>query len=184
MSAIFGDYQQNGYVVPDLDQAIARWAAVGVGPFYRLDALPIVDFRYRHSTVAPVLDVALGNFGDVQVELIHPRDDAPSPYRDFLTSNPGGGLHHISVWSESYDVDLVRWAAQGLVPDCTGAVGGFARFCYFRSSSTDGTAVEVADIGSSELFRQLSAHIRDAARTWDGSRPLRSSDELYPQLGS
>lgn len=90
----------------------------------------------------------------------------------------------MSVWSDRYDADLARWAAQGLVPDCTGEVAGFARFCYFRSSSSDGTAVEVADVGSSELFRQLSALIRDAARTWDGTRPTRRPDELYAQLGS
>lgn len=184
MSVILGEYQQNGYAVPDLDQAIAKWSAVGVGPFYRLDALPVVDFRYQDSTVAPGLDVALGNFGNVQIELIHPLDNSPSPYRDFLTTHPPGGLHHVSVWSDNYDSDLARWAEQGLVPDCTGEVGGFARFCYFRSSAMDGTAIEVADVGSSELFRQVSALIRDAARTWDGSRPIRSPDELYAQLGS
>lgn len=184
MSVTFGDYQQNGYVVPDLDQAIANWSTVGVGPFYRLDAIPIIDFRYKESTIAPAMDVALGNFGDVQIELIQPLDDAPSPHRDLLTSHPGGGLHHISVWSDHYDADLARWASQGLVPDCSGAVEGFARFCYFRSSSNDGTAIEVADVGSSELFRQVSGLIRDAARTWDGTRPTRSPDELYAQLGS
>ncbi|AHK36060.1 hypothetical protein OPAG_06857 [Rhodococcus opacus PD630] len=185
MSKIFGDYQQNGYVVPDLDAAIEKWAALGVGPFYRIDALPVVNFTYLGSTEPPALDVALGNFGDVQVELIQVTDsETPSPYRDFATAHTGGGLHHVSVWSDDFDADLARWAAQGLSPDCTGEVSGFARFCYFSGASTDGTTIEVADTGASPVMRQVAGLIREAARTWDGTRATRSPEELYALLGS
>lgn len=184
MSVIFGDYRQNGYVVPNLDTAIDHWAQMGVGPFYRLDNLPIVGFEYKNSTISPELNIALGNFGDVQIELIQPIDSAVSPYRDFLDQRPGGGLHHISVWSENFDADLSTWAERGLVPDCIGEVGGFARFCYFRSAETDGTAIEVADVGSSEVFPQLCKLIRESARTWDGTDPSRSPDELFTRLAN
>ncbi|AII10931.1 VOC family protein [Rhodococcus opacus] len=184
MSRIFGDYRQNGFVVPDLDVAIEQWAASGVGPFYRIDAIPVVNFGYQGSSEAPALDVALGNFGDVQFELIQVVDHGtPSPYRDFLAANPRGGLHHISVWSDDFDADLARWAALGLTPDCTGEVGGLARFCYFGASSTDGTTVEVADTGTSTVPRQMFELIRGAAHTWDGTRAVRSPDELYALLG-
>jgi len=184
VSRVFGDYRQNGYVVPNLDEAIAGWAAVGVGPFYRFDGLGIVDFRYRESCIAPALNVALGNFGDVQLELIQPRDRAPSPWGDFLAGQPNGGLHHVAVWTQHFDSDLARWARQGLVPDCTGRVDGFARFGYFRSSVADGTSIEVVDVGASDLFPGVSALIRLAARTWDGTRATRHPDELFALLNA
>jgi len=182
MSITFGDYKQNGYVVPDLASAIERWAEVGVGPFYRLDDLAVVDFKYNGSTASPSLDVALGNFGDIQVELIQPKDSTPSPYADFLAAHPAGGLHHISVWSHRFDDDLLRWAGTGLVPDCSGEVAGFARFCYFRSAEPNGTAIEVADVGAAPVFTKLSELIQEAARTWDGRDPSRSPDELFARL--
>src|SRR5581483_9419321 len=109
--------------------------------FYRFDLLPVVNFAYQGSTVCPPLSIALGNFGEVQLELIQPLDGTPSPHRDFLAARPEGGLHHVSTWSEEFDADLARCAAQGLVPDCTGEVADFARFCYFRSAATDGTTL-------------------------------------------
>ncbi len=185
MSVIFGAYRQNGYVVPDLDKAIANWAAMGVGPFYRFAGLPIKTFSYGDSTEVPTMDVALGNFGEIQLELIQIRDGGvPSPYLDFITANPSGGLHHISTWSTDYEADLVRWAKAGYTPDCSGQVEGFAKFCYFRASRHDGTAIEVADAGTSDLLLRVSDLIHSAARTWDGTEPSRSPDELYTLLGA
>lgn len=178
MSRIFGAYRQSGYVVPDLGAAIARWARLGVGPFFRLDNLPLSAFFYAGSDALPALNIALGNFGDVQVELIEPTDTVASPYADFLAEHPGGGLHHISVWSNDFDADLARWARDGLEPDCTGEVTGVTRFAYFGAAAADGTTIEVADSAAGGAFVALSAAIRDAALRWDGADPARDAHDL------
>jgi len=181
MSNIFGAYRQNGYVLPDLDLAMKKWAKLGVGPFFRLTDLPLASFAYEGSSALPRLDVALANFGDVQIELIQPTDDTRSPYSDFLESHGEGGLHHISMWSRDFDADLARWELRGFTPDCTGQAAGMARFCYFGSSGADETSIEVAEVGGDSILEALSGLIRDAAGSWDGTNPVRDATELFEQ---
>ena len=79
-----GDYRffQLGFVVDDLVDAAARWAAVfGVGPFHVLPPTPAeCPTRRRSSTIE--LQVAVAQSGPVQIELIHQRCDTPSIFRD------------------------------------------------------------------------------------------------------
>ncbi len=96
MSRIFGPVYQNGYIVRDLDEALDYWVnKVGVGPFYRI---PVEFDHYVHKGVAssPLLEVALGNTGDLQIELIVQHNDAASAYTEFLEQH-GPGLQHLSV---------------------------------------------------------------------------------------
>ena len=104
MSRFFGGIRQNGYVVTDLDAAIRYWTtAVGVGPFYRLDHVPLDYFTYQGEPSAPDLNIALANLGDVQIELIQQLNDAPSPWRNFAVAK-GAGLHQCV----GLDADLRR----------------------------------------------------------------------------
>ncbi|WP_029114353.1 VOC family protein [Mycobacterium sp. URHB0044] len=171
MSKFFGGIRQNGYVVTDLDAAIRHWTTVvGVGPFYRLDHVPLDYFTYHGEPSAPDLNIALANLGDVQIELIQQLNDAPSPWRNFSLAK-GAGLHHVSGWTQTYDGDLKRLDELGLIPTCEGSIAGAARFAYFLADNVDGTAIEVADLTSPE-FTQLFEHIRRSAVSWDGSDPV------------
>ncbi|KIW30470.1 uncharacterized protein PV07_06212 [Cladophialophora immunda] len=178
MSRLFGTYRQNGYIVDDLEKAIEYWTEkMGVGPFFLLPSIALGEFSYRGSTVKPVLDIALANFGDVQIELIQPKDDTPSPYRDFLRSK-GPGLHHISVWSDNFDDHLRRLGDLGLRPDCTGQIEGGPRFCYFDAAETRGTTIEIADSALETGLRDIAAKIHAASVGWDGSDPVRDASQL------
>ncbi|KAK5461148.1 hypothetical protein LTS15_003211 [Exophiala xenobiotica] len=169
MSRLFGAYRQNGYVVEDLDSAIKYWT--------EKMGLKLLHFSYLESQAHPPLNVALANFGDVQIELIQPKDNTPSPYRDFLDKK-GSGLHHVCVWSDNYDADLARLAALDIRPDCTGEVHGGGRFCYFDSAKQEGTSIEVGDTGTSPAFKELSAKIHKASINWDGNDPIRDMSTL------
>jgi hypothetical protein len=172
MSIVFGGIRQNGYVVSDLDAAIGYWTTVlGVGPFYRADHVPLEHFTYEGKESAPDLDLALANSGDVQIELIHQLNDAPSPWRNFALAK-GAGMHHTSAWSHTFDADLKTLKEMGLVLTCEGAIAGGARFAYFEANNVDGTAIEVADVSPPE-FQQLFEQIRLAAQTWNGEDPVR-----------
>jgi hypothetical protein len=172
MSRFFGGIRQNGYVVSDLDAAIRHWTTVvGVGPFYRVDHVPLDYFTYQGLPSAPDLNIALANSGDVQIELIQQLNDAPSPFRDFALAK-GAGLHHVSGWTQTYDSDLKKLDELGFVPTVQGCIGGAARFSYFMAKNLDGTAIEVGDLASPE-FQQLFAHIHRTAAEWNGEDPVR-----------
>ena len=173
MSRIFGPVYQAGYIVDNLDAGIHHWVdKLGVGPFYRVN----VEFeRYVHKGVAsnPVLEVALANSGDLQIELIQQLNDEPSSYVEFLRDH-GPGLQHLSVWSESFDADLARWAALGqtVVTEATLTVGG-TRVVFYDTDMPGATGAQMEVLDLTEPARYVIQTVREAAIGWDGRDPVR-----------
>src|SRR5512143_2122046 len=132
VSRIFGPIRQNGYVVRDIEQALHHWTTVlGVGPFFYFERAPITEFAYRGVTSPLEVSIALGNSGDLQIELIQQRNDAPSMYRDFLAAGREG-LQHVAYWTNDFEADLARCLDAGFVVGQAGVAGGSnGRFVYF-----------------------------------------------------
>lgn len=177
MSKLFGEIRQLGYVVPDIEAAMAYWTrTLGVGPFFYNPKVPIVNYRYRGESYEPHNSVALANSGALQVELIQCRNDVPSMYRDFTRAGRSG-LQHVASWTTSYDDDLARLLAHGLKPVMSGEVGDNGRFIYFDTEYHPGAVVELSEVvgPKGDMFRL----IREAAQTWDGvSDPVRPFPNL------
>ncbi len=117
------------------------------------------------------MSVALANSGDLQIELIQQRNDAPSMYLDFLARH-GEGLQHMSYWSMDYQALYDRAIAAGCMVGHEGQIGGpKGRFAYFDTSGHAGTVIEISDISGSKgrFFERVKA----AALDWDGSDPVR-----------
>jgi len=115
MSALFGKVCQNGYVVRDISSAMKFWTEVlRVGPFFYIPQVKSDWFRYRGTDSAVEMSIALANSGDLQIELIQQRNDAPSMYLDFLREH-GEGLQHMSYWSTDYQALYDRAIAAGFV---------------------------------------------------------------------
>jgi len=172
VSRIFGKVCQNGYVVRDIEAAMKHWTEVlGVGPFYYIERVKMDWFRYRGSPSDAEVSIALANTGDLQIELIQQRNDAPSMYRDFLNSGREG-LQHMSYWTRNYQSDYDRFVALGFRIGQEGQIGGpDGRFVYFDTEAHPGTVIEVSDIsGSKGAFFE---RIRQAADGWDGTRAIR-----------
>ncbi|MEC3947676.1 VOC family protein [Sphingobium sp. HWE2-09] len=174
MSRIFGPARQIGYVVDDLDSAIDRWLALGVGPFFRMNGLKTNYFRVGGQDVPLNLDVGIANSGDMQIELIYQHDRAPTPYRRFLDRH-GPGMHHLSVWSHHYDQAMADLHAIGRSPSVEGEVhvdgSTGIRFAYFEPAYEPETMIEIAD--SATIMGEFNKIIRNAAIDWDGSDPVR-----------
>lgn len=174
MSHRFGTITQNGYVVPDIDASMRHWADVlGIGPWYVMGEVTFEDMRYRGRPTQPHMIIALANSGDLQIELIQPVDNEPTPYRDFLEETGGkGGLQHLSSWpsTEDYDAAITEFTDGGGEVLFEGRAGR-TRFAYLDTGQDLGTVYEMADLspGSRKLFDA----IRREAADWDGSDPIR-----------
>jgi len=172
MSRIFGAVTQNGYVVRDIHAAMDHWINVmGVGPWFYVDRVKTDYFTYRGQPSAMEMSVALANSGDLQIELIQQRNDAPSMYKDFLDAGHEG-LQHMAYWTKDYQTIYDRALSLGYKVGHEGQIGGEqGRFSYFETQAHPGTVIELSDISGNK--GKLFEHIRKASINWDGSDPIR-----------
>ena len=172
MSRIFGAVRQNGYVVRDIQAAMKHWIEVmGVGPWYYMDRVKTDWFRHRGQDFAVEMSIALANSGDLQIELIQQRNDAPSLYKEFLDAGHEG-LQHMSYWSHDYQALYDKALGLGYRIGHEGQIGGDkGRFAYFDTQAHPGTMIEISDISGTKgpFFEK----VRQAAMNWDGTRPIR-----------
>lgn len=176
MSQHFGEIRQLGYVVKDIEAAMAYWSqTLGVGPWFYNPKVPIKNYQYRGESHEPHNSVALANSGFVQVELIQCRNDVPSMYRDFLRAGHTG-LQHVAYWTEDYDADLARLQAQGFKAVMSGEVGERGRFIYFDTEYHPGTVIELSEVAGPK--GKMFDLIREASKGWDGSDPVRPFPDL------
>jgi hypothetical protein len=172
MSRIFGAVSQNGYVVRDIHAAMDHWVKVmGVGPWYYIDRVKTDYFRHRGKASDVEMSIALANSGDLQIELIQQRNDAPSMYMEFLEAGREG-LQHMSYWTKDYQALYDRALSLGYKVGHEGQIGGEqGRFAYFDTGAHPGTIIEISDISGSK--GRFFERIRQEALTWDGSDPIR-----------
>ena len=172
MSRIFGNVCQNGYVVRDIHAAMDHWINVlGVGPWFYADRVTTDYFRYRGKDSAVAMSIALANSGDLQIELIQQRNDAPSMYKDFLDAGREG-LQHVAYWTREYQTLYDRALSLGYTVGHEGQIGGEqGRFAYFDTEGHPGTIVELSDISGSK--GKFFEHIRRVGADWDGAEPIR-----------
>ena len=172
MSRIFGNVCQNGYVVRDIEGAMTHWVEkLGVGPWFYVQDVKTDWFKCRGVASDVKMSIALANSGDLQIELIQQRNDAPSLYKEFLDAGHEG-LQHMSYWTHEYQALYDRALSLGYVVGHEGAIGGEkGRFAYFDTQAHPGTIVEISDISGPK--GAMFAHIRKVAAEWDGADPIR-----------
>jgi Glyoxalase/Bleomycin resistance protein/Dioxygenase superfamily len=172
MEQWLGPIDQLGYVVDDIEGAMAQWVEkLGVGPFYFLPSPPLVDLVYQGRPTGARIAVALSFSGPLQIELIQPLDDEPTPYRDFMVGH-GTGLHHVARFAEDYDAVLAAYAERGMEPYFGGrGLTERQRFSYFDTETHGGTCSELIETVE---FAGFFDAIRGATVDWDGSDPVRT----------
>jgi catechol 2,3-dioxygenase-like lactoylglutathione lyase family enzyme len=169
MSILPGPIRQIGYVVTDLDAALASWVELGVGPWLVMRGLPM-RARYRGAPCETTLSLALSNSGELQVELIQQEDDTPSIFTEFLAAN-GPGYHQLAYWAEDFDATMKAVDAAGWPVVWSGGEGLGVRFAYVETPNSPATIVEISEL--TEAQAGAAQFIRDAAASWDGSDPIR-----------
>jgi len=167
MSGTFGNIRQLGYVVQDLGRAVGTWTAqLGVGPWTIIRNITLKSV-YRGAPSEPLIDIALGYRGELQIELIEQRNDAPSPYRPYIERGHYG-LHHTAFLSERIDADVSRAESAGLQVACDIRMPMGGRYVYLQSPGL-GSQLYVELLEATPMLRQMFAEGIAAAATWDGS---------------
>ncbi|MFE2867013.1 VOC family protein [Embleya sp. NPDC059259] len=171
MATAIGSIHQLGYVVRDVRAAMRHWTEnLGVGPFFHFPDAGIVNTYYLGTRTDARIAVGIAYSGDLQIELIQQLNpEAPSAYTEFLSEH-GEGLHHLCHFTTEYDAYVRRFADAGVEPYHWGDAGPQARFAYFP---TEGHGGSVAEAYESTLHGDFFAMMRDAARDWDGTDPVR-----------
>ncbi len=157
-------------MVPELQVAISEWASKGVGPFLTMRKVTLGGYRYEGRSSKPKLDVAFGQQGELQIELIQPVNDEPSAYRDFLAAG-GNGAHHHGWFCDDY-ADEIDAAERDGRAELQRGNWGAAHFVYYHPLAHDEMIGELIEM--SDLSRSLFALIRREAEQWEGRRPSRS----------
>jgi hypothetical protein len=172
MQRLFGPVIQNAFVVNDLDAALDHWTRVmGVGPFFVFERVEFAEIWYRGQSAHDIdLTVAIGYWGNLQIELIRQRNDAPSIYTDF-PAREAGGLQHMGVITESVSRDLIRLKDAGIEAVQYGITTGGLRFAYVSTNQHPGGMIEL--IESNPRMLKFFSKMQAAAQEWDGSEPVR-----------
>jgi hypothetical protein len=154
MSRTFGNIRQNGYVVRDIEKAMTHWADVmGVGPWFYIQDVKTDWFSHRGVASDVRMSIALANSGDLQIELIQQRNDAPSLYKEFLDAGHEG-LQHVAYWTQDFQALYDKALSLGYKVGHEGSIGGEkGRFGHKR---LEGAHVRVYPPGCYRLGRQES----------------------------
>lgn len=112
-------------------------------PFYR-DVLGLAPMGGPPETADGATIVSL-RFGDVDVELLEPRD-AESPVAKFLAKR-GPGIHHICYRVSDLDAALTRCRAAGyrLVDEQPRRGAGGRRIAFLHPKATGGILLELTE---------------------------------------
>jgi hypothetical protein len=169
MSKLFGPVVQQGYVVPDIDEAMAHWIARGVGPFF-VERHIRPPGEFDGADVQPDLSAAFAYSGDQQIEVIQQHDDAATIYSEYLAGHPEGGLQHLAMWVDDIDVKLEELGAAYVVRQRYGPA-----HAYLDSAERPGVMIQL--MARSDLMVGLFEGIFAAHEAWDGVQaPVREID--------
>ena len=166
-----GPVMQIAFVPRDFDAAIAHWTQVmGVGPFFLIENIALEGQRYLGEPSEAVFSIAIAYWGELQIELIRPENDAPGLY----TGRHGEGgdvLHHTCILTDDIAAARTIAAASGATLLVEARVGDDGAVFYADTGGGPGSIVEVLQpaTGTREVFAMIKA----ASIGWDGTAPLR-----------
>ena len=167
----FGPIVQNGFVVRDLEAAVAHWSGtLGIGPFYAIEHIPFGPAYFRGAPLGIDMSVAIAQWGEIQIELIVQHDTAPSIYTEFAARH-GAGLQHVGVMTDSVDRHLESLREFGIEPVQWGETAAGMRFAYIDTDLHPGAMIELIESGPA--VEAFFSKVRKGASAWDGTRPLR-----------
>lgn len=136
-------------VSADLDATVREYSdRLGIGPWWinHYAAPELSGCKLRGTSVVHTFDIALAWTGDLNWEVIQPRE-GPSIYREFLDKH-GTGMHHVGIMLQDLGHD---WPSLRRVLDARGCEivqeGRWQEisWLYFETPGPSGTCFEIID---------------------------------------
>lgn len=132
---------QVGVVVKDVEKAVKRLGALGIGPFEKMALPPEREEYFREKRMYAEFDIRGTRMGNVQLELIQPLE-GDSPHKEFLETK-GEGIQHVM-----YQVDNLEETVKELTDKGVEVL--------LRAKFPGGRGVAYVDLGVSNLVIELS----------------------------
>ena len=127
--------------------------------------------KYRGGPSGVDVSLAVGNSGDVQIELIQCETDAPSVYKEFLDAGRVG-VHHVGLMPEHYDKARHDYESKGFEAAFECSISGTS-LVYYDTVDAVGHFTELWQ--KSDAFTDFMKFVRDASIDWDGRDPVRDA---------
>jgi len=162
---------QMAYVVPDLRAAIAHWTGtLRVGPWFVLEHFTGDDPVYRGQPSKAQVALAMSFCGHMNLELIQPKNDAPSVYRE-LIERRGYGFHHVGIAVSDVEAERAAYERRGYTTVFEAPVPSGGSVVYLEGRHFDPGLIELipATAGMDEMFTRFWR----AAAGWTGQDPIR-----------
>ena len=181
MSRLLGPVIHHGFVYPDFDAAVERFAAGGIGPFFTMHETGALSI-FRGEQCPLNMSIAFVYSGDSCMEIITPTGGKAqqSAYDDYLHLNPHGGLHHIAYYSNDFAATLASMKVAGeplkVVQEFVQTPEGEPFEIYCEPVGIDNPIVY--QFLRPGLFDGWFDSMREAAATWDGTDPVRDASAL------
>ncbi|HEV2597907.1 VOC family protein [Sphingopyxis sp.] len=164
-----GEIMQMAFVPQDFEASLQYWLKMGAGPFFVLLDKTSDWCRAYGESIDLTLDVALGNWGDMQIEIIRQKSDARTIYSDWRARGKEG-VHHVCIVVGDFAAARRQCIDNGFTLLHEAGYRG-AEWAYFDTHGGDGTMLEIVCSAPGSLG--MSTVTREAARDWDGSDPVR-----------
>lgn len=165
-----GDVIQLAFFPSDFDAAIKYWIeTIGVGPFFVINEVKLGDMKYKGTPSDATFTMAIGYWGDIQIELIKTDSTEPSLYYgDYAVRDR---MHHVCVFVDDIEATRAACAEAGAEVIVEGKVGEDGAVIYVDPGQGPGYVIEYLQpmSGTEGLFQMM----KDAARNWDGADPVR-----------
>lgn len=171
--------RQIAYVVPDLRAAARRHAGLfGSGPYFIAEGYTDIPHIYRGERRAMSIDSALGQWGDVQIELIQPTDERPSIFREGApAAGSGPKCHHLCFHPDSLDEAIAGYEARGYPVAFDFTLPGGTRTVLMDTLAELGHFVEFYE--RTPEIDHLYTFIEKAAAAFDGSELIRPIGDIF-----
>lgn len=155
--------RQIGYYVKSIEETAQKMRdMLGAGPFVDLGISEPAKLMYRGEPSEMRSRCALGNLGEMQIELIEVPTECPDVYKEMGHF----GLHHLCIWTDDTDQVVKDFTEAGYEIAMELVSGQGLKVFYFDCREDLGSYVEVNAPIESLAMGIKGLHLKD-----DGSMP-------------
>lgn len=166
-------FRQMAYVVPDVREAALRHCELfGSGPYFVVDHVPFRTSIYRGKPAEFAHSIAIGQWGDMQIEFMQRDDDRPSVLTDVLEITGGNSAtHHKAIIIPEPRAAAEAFERAGYPIAWTGIMEVGIEIFMIDTLALYGHMIEL--YAPSTEVETFYAMVKDAAVGFDGTDPLR-----------